>query len=141
MDAAEVWKHQLRWARTIRVCEPGSYFFSVLGNASLWPLVWLAAAPSGWSAAGCGACLVFRMAAGFYLECRLNGRRSIHSWWLALVKDFLQVAIWALAFTGRQVSWRGEQYRVESGGKLVKLAKWMPAALAPARVSLQTKPE
>ena len=35
----EVWKHQLRWARTIRVCRPSAYFFSILGNATLWPLL------------------------------------------------------------------------------------------------------
>src|SRR5262249_27245117 len=35
MDWAAVWKHQLRWARTIRVCQPLPYFFSVLSNATL----------------------------------------------------------------------------------------------------------
>src|SRR5439155_6162169 len=38
-----VWQHQLRWARTIRVCQPLPYFFSILGNATLWPLLWLIA--------------------------------------------------------------------------------------------------
>ena len=38
-----VWKHQLRWARTIRVCQPVPYFFSILSNATLWPLLWLIA--------------------------------------------------------------------------------------------------
>src|SRR5207249_3973973 len=37
----EVWRHQLRWARTIRICQPVPYFFSILGNATLWPLLWL----------------------------------------------------------------------------------------------------
>ena len=39
----EVWAHQLRWARTIRVCQPVPYFFSLLSNATLWSgllLVW-----------------------------------------------------------------------------------------------------
>jgi len=31
-----VWKHQLRWARTIRVCQPLPYFFSILSNAGFW---------------------------------------------------------------------------------------------------------
>jgi ceramide glucosyltransferase len=29
-----VWKHQLRWARTIRACRPLPYFLSALGNAT-----------------------------------------------------------------------------------------------------------
>ena len=37
-----VWKHQLRWARTIRVCQPVPYFFSILSNAGLWALLCLA---------------------------------------------------------------------------------------------------
>src|SRR5439155_5279034 len=41
-----VWKHQLRWARTIRVCQPLPYFFSILSNGTLWPLLWLIAFPS-----------------------------------------------------------------------------------------------
>ena len=35
----EAWRHHLRWARTIRVCRPLPYFFSILGNATLWPLL------------------------------------------------------------------------------------------------------
>ncbi len=41
MNWSEVWKHQLRWARTIRVCQPLPYFFSILSNATFWPLLWL----------------------------------------------------------------------------------------------------
>ena len=36
----EVWAHQLRWARTIRVCQPVPYFFSILSNATLWLALW-----------------------------------------------------------------------------------------------------
>jgi ceramide glucosyltransferase len=37
----QVWFHQLRWARTIRVCRPVGFFFSILSNATLWPLLML----------------------------------------------------------------------------------------------------
>jgi len=40
--------------------------------------------------------------------------------WLAPVKDLLQAVLWALAFLGNRVEWRGERYRVERGGKLEK---------------------
>jgi ceramide glucosyltransferase len=36
MNFRTVWNHQLRWARTIRVSQPLPYFFSILGNATLW---------------------------------------------------------------------------------------------------------
>jgi ceramide glucosyltransferase len=41
MTWGAVWKHQLRWARTIRVCQPAPYFFSILSNAGFWAVVWL----------------------------------------------------------------------------------------------------
>ena len=37
---ARVWKHQLRWARTIRVCQPAPYFFSILSNVTFWAVLW-----------------------------------------------------------------------------------------------------
>jgi ceramide glucosyltransferase len=49
MNWRGVWQHQLRWARTIRVSEPLPYFFSILSNATLWPLLWLAAEFAGWA--------------------------------------------------------------------------------------------
>jgi len=44
----EVWRHQVRWARTIRVSR-GAYLGLPLSNASLWALV--AVAAGGWWAA------------------------------------------------------------------------------------------
>ena len=45
MGWRDVWAHQLRWARTIRVCQPVPWFFSILSNAMLWPLAWLFCTP------------------------------------------------------------------------------------------------
>jgi ceramide glucosyltransferase len=47
MDWRAVWSHQLRWARTIRVSRPVSYFFSILSNVTLWARLWFAVAASG----------------------------------------------------------------------------------------------
>jgi ceramide glucosyltransferase len=47
MDWRAVWSHQLRWARTIRVSRPVSYFFSILSNVTLWALLWFAVAVPG----------------------------------------------------------------------------------------------
>src|SRR5262245_17332427 len=41
MTWSEVWRHQVRWARTIRVCWSVSYCLSKLHNSTLWPLLWL----------------------------------------------------------------------------------------------------
>lgn len=63
-----VWKHQLRWARTIRVCQPAPYFFSVLSNATLWPLLWFMAAPVTATGAIVAVMLAVRVLAALNLE-------------------------------------------------------------------------
>jgi ceramide glucosyltransferase len=42
MSFREVWNHQLRWARTIRVSQPLPYFFSILSNVTFWSLLLIA---------------------------------------------------------------------------------------------------
>jgi ceramide glucosyltransferase len=128
----EVWTHQLRWARTIRVCQPWPFFCSIIGNASLWPVLWAAARPGWPSFAGAGLCLAVRWAAGVYLEGKMTGNHNVFTGWMAMAKDVLQFAIWAMAFASRKVSWRGIDYRVKPGGKLVKVSEGTPAPVSPA---------
>jgi hypothetical protein len=50
-------------------------------------------------------------------------RSGVLSWrwaWLPLVKDLLQVAVWAMAFAGDAIEWRGERMRLRPDGTLVK---------------------
>lgn len=122
MGWGEVWRHQLRWARTIRVCQPGPFFLSVLSNATIWPLAWVALAPSIWSWTGSGIALTARVLTALANEARLTrGHTHIIWWWLVPVKDLLQFAIWAAAFTGSRIEWRGASYRVGREGKLERL--------------------
>lgn len=119
MGWGEVWRHQLRWARTIRACQGLPYFFSVLANATLWPLIWLAAFPSVKVAVAAGICLLVRLGTATELQTRLTQQRvSLLRLWLVWVKDLLQFALWLGAFTGNQVEWRGERYRLRRNGIL-----------------------
>ena len=119
MDWKAVWTHQLRWARTIRVCQPAPYFFSILSNATLWPLVWLLAQPSVLVLSICVGCLVVRIVSALDLQQRLTKSRAhfIH-WWLVPVKDLLQLALWFLSFAGNSIEWRGQRMRLRRDGTL-----------------------
>jgi ceramide glucosyltransferase len=118
----EVWTHQLRWARTIRICRPVAYFFSVLGNPTLWPLLWVLAVPSQKSIACFSAALLFRIGSALHQQWRLtqSGGHIVY-WWLAPVKDILDFMVWAAAFGRNRVEWRGEPYRVLPDGKLARV--------------------
>lgn len=123
MNWVQVWKHQLRWARTIRVCQPLPYFLSILSNASFWPLLWLIASlvlTNTWSAPLMAlALLLIRISLVQDLQHRLTPERSLVSpWWLVPVKDWLQFALWANAFAGNKIEWRGKQMRLRRDGTL-----------------------
>jgi ceramide glucosyltransferase len=116
-----VWKHQLRWARTIRVCQPAPYFFSILSNATLWPLVWLVCCPSKMVLGLAVGCWLVRILAALDLLRRLTRKRApVHYAALVLLKDVLQTVIWLLAFLGNRVEWRGELMRLRRDGTLVR---------------------
>jgi ceramide glucosyltransferase len=140
------WKHQLRWARTIRVSLPGPYFFSILSNPTIWPLFYVAVNPTAPALLLGLACWLVRMAAAVDLQARLepgprgtghSPQSAVHSpqsavddqrfggWngvlggWVALLKDVLQAAIWLLAFTGNSIEWRSRKMRLRRDGSII----------------------
>ena len=122
MDWGAVWRHQVRWARTIRACRPASFFFSVLNNSTVWPVLLTVVALGGgsWPWAGVGAAAIaWRMFTGQQQHARMNGSRAhVASWWLFPLKDMLDFLIWGAAFGGARIEWRGDQYRIVRGGRL-----------------------
>jgi ceramide glucosyltransferase len=138
MSWTQVWKHQIRWARTIRVCQPVPYFFSILSNGTIWPLLWLFASLA--SSQGLSLPL---MAIGFLLvrvvlAQKLQyyftpGRKLISNAWLVTVKDLLNTAIWISAFSGNTVEWRGRKMRLLRDGTLVEKSQpvWQPPRVQP----------
>ncbi|MGD0615077.1 MAG: bacteriohopanetetrol glucosamine biosynthesis glycosyltransferase HpnI [Verrucomicrobiota bacterium] len=122
MSWRAVWKHQLRWARTIRVCQPAPYFFSILSNATLWPLLWLVLAPAKGSLAIFAAVLCVRIFATLDLQSRLTrSLRHAPFLWLAPFKDLMQAGIWLCAFAGNRVEWRGRRFRLHRNGTLERI--------------------
>jgi ceramide glucosyltransferase len=124
MNWPQVWTHQSRWARTIRVCQPLPFFLSILNNSSLWPLLWLAVARQPAVLALCGGCLLFRIGAALQQESRLTQSPArLKYFWMPPVKDMLDVRVWAVAFLGNHITWRGERYRILPDGKLSRIER------------------
>jgi ceramide glucosyltransferase len=122
MNWAQVWAHQSRWARTIRACQPFPFFMSILNNSTLWPLLWLAITRQPAVLVLSGGCLLFRIGTAMHQQIRLTQSTScLGYFWMPPVEDMLDVLIWAGAFLGNHVIWRGERYRITSSGKLSKI--------------------
>jgi ceramide glucosyltransferase len=118
---AAVWRHQLRWARTIRVTRPLPYFLSILSNATLWPLAWVIARPGVVSLTFWAVTALVRCAMAFDLQNRLaRARVSPAQGCLAPLKDLLHGGIWIAAHLGNRIEWRGEKLRLRRDGTLVK---------------------
>lgn len=119
----QVWRHQLRWARTIRVSQPLPYFLSLLSNTGFWAMLWLLVSwftTKGLCAPLTALCfLLVRIAIAQNLQRRLTPERKLVSpFWLVPVKDLLQTGIWAGAFAGNTIEWRGRIMRLRPDGTL-----------------------
>ena len=66
--------------------------------------------------------IVVRILTALDLQRRLEGSwRRVMFFEFVPLKDLLQVVVWLGAFAGNSVEWRGENYRVQQDGTLVKI--------------------
>lgn len=111
----EIWRHQLRWARTIRVSRPGGYFGYVITNASVWALVAIIA--GAWRVAL--ASLAVRLAAGLVTAAFvLRDRDAVRYWFLVPIRDLWGFAVWLAGLAGSTVDWRGQKLRLNRDGRI-----------------------
>jgi len=111
----DVWRHQLRWARTIRVSRTAGYYGSVVTHAVLWAL--LAFAAGEWYAGV--AALVLRVAAGWLAGAVVLKDPLVKRWfWLLPLRDLFGLSVWAGGCFGSTVYWRGLKLRLLKGGKI-----------------------
>jgi ceramide glucosyltransferase len=118
MTMQEVWSHQLRWARTIRVSQPLPYFFSILNDSTFWVFAFVIF--SSFSRTAMAAVILhsgIRLLGAMKLERELTGKWDATTLCAAL-HDIVRPFIWAWSFFGNTVVWRGQKYRVLRGGKL-----------------------
>ena len=114
---ADLWSHELRWARTIRAVNPGGYAGSVLTHpAGLALLAALAAGLAPWSLGLLAAAIALRLAVHASLQRIFRlGRGGLA---LLPLRDLLSFAVFLWSFAGRSVAWRGEKLDVARGGVL-----------------------
>jgi ceramide glucosyltransferase len=113
---AQVWRHQLRWSRTIRVSRSSGYYGYVVTHATLWGLVALAA--HQWQVGMLA--LGVRVVAGVWVGAGILGDRKVRrDFWLIPLRDLFGFAVWAAGIFGDTVQWRDRQLKLRPDGRIV----------------------
>ena len=113
-----LWRHELRWARTVRAMAPVGFVGSVVTHAVA--IATLAAFLCGLSLTSLGflamSCALRWATAG--ATARILGLPVVGLWLLPL-RDLLSFAVFVGSFCGRSVSWRDQLFRIEPSGRIV----------------------
>jgi ceramide glucosyltransferase len=120
--ASDLVRHELRWARTIRLLDFAGFAGSGITHAL--PFALLGALLGGFTAAGCvmiASALACRLILQMHIDEAL-GIRDNRFWW-GPARDVLSFAVFASSFFGNAVTWRGQRYSVRQDGTLVYVGK------------------
>jgi ceramide glucosyltransferase len=111
------WQHQLRWARTVRLCRPASYAALLFTQGLPWVIAAAVLAPAHWIAASyLLAYLVLRLTMAWLVGVSVVGdgvvRRRL---WLVPLWDAIHFVVWTASFTSNHVVWGNVDYVVDRG--------------------------
>lgn len=115
---SEMWRHELRWNRTIRNVDPAGYAGSIVTHA--FPLALIGALLPGGEAYGlpvaalalaCRVALVAQVERAFGI--------TPHAYWLLPIRDLLSFSTFLWSFVSGAVTWKGHDYRVVADGTLI----------------------
>ncbi len=116
-SARGFWEHQVRWARTIRLCRPWAFLGLVFTHGLPWAVLAALVAPG------------FTVGAAYliaYFALRFVVAWSVGIWgigdavlrrkfWLIPLRDTLHFAVWLASFTSNRVSWGDSQFELKDG--------------------------
>jgi ceramide glucosyltransferase len=111
------WQHQVRWARTVRLCRPLSYAGLVFTHGLPWAVAAALLAPTQWIAAA------YLLA---YAILRLVMAWTVGVWgvrdevlrrklWLVPLRDAIHFAVWLASLASNRIHWGGEEFIMRKG--------------------------
>lgn len=112
----DVWRHQIRWARTIRVSKFWGYVGLPITNATLWAA--LACAFGNWQigAALLSVRVLLALESGWFV---IRSRDALRLLWAVPLRDLFAFAVWCVALFGNSVVWRGQRLQLDREGRIV----------------------
>jgi len=122
MSIASYMTHQLRWARTYRASRPMGFLGYGITHAFFFALLLALVRPAPATVAMAMLVLALRYALSLVAYRKVINEKGWLRWLFLLpLKDVLAFLIWLWSFIGSTISWRGTQYRIQAGGRIVRL--------------------
>lgn len=117
------WDHQVRWARTVRLCRPLSYVGLLFTQGLPWAVLAALVAPARWVA------VTYLLA---YLILRFAMAWTVGIWgvedevlrrkiWLVPLRDAIHFVVWVASFGSNHIRWSNVDYAIRQG-QMVPLA-------------------
>ncbi len=132
-------RHQVRWMRSTRFSRPKGHLGTVLTYAMPFGVLgFFAGFASRHSRLGIALLaaafvnrLIQSVAAGYVVA---GDRKALTRAWLWPVRDLLGVFLWFGSYLSAKIDWRGEEYRLTTGGKMLRAHP----AKANAKMTMET---
>ena len=116
-------EHQIRWARTVRLCRPVSHVGLLVTHGLPWTVAGAVAANSANGA-------IFFVTA--YVVLRLLVAWAVGVWglrddtarkrlWMLPLRDAVHFAVWTGSFFSNRVSWGGMEFRLSANGEMAAI--------------------
>jgi ceramide glucosyltransferase len=128
----DVWQHQLRWARTIRVSRTAGYAGLPVTQASFWSLVAILSGAWWMGLLLLGVRVLAGVAVGVGI---LRSRDVARYFYLIPLRDLWGFAVWLCGLFGNTVTWRGARLRLTRDGRIAQVAQ-APSPTAAAESEL-----
>jgi ceramide glucosyltransferase len=119
------WDHQLRWARTVRLCRPLSYLGLLFTQGLPWTVLAVLLAPAPWIAG------VYVTA---YVVLRFGMAWTVGVWgigdevlqrnlWLVSFRDAIHFVVWLASFGSNRIRWGTVEYAIRRGRMMPIIGK------------------
>jgi ceramide glucosyltransferase len=126
------WDHQVRWARTVRLCRPLSYVGLLFTQGLPWALLAALVAPEKWIAGTyLFAYLILRFAMAWTVGIWGVGDEVLRrKFWLVPLRDAIHFVVWLASFGSNRIRWGDVEYMIRLG-RMAPLAGVEKAAAKP----------
>jgi ceramide glucosyltransferase len=117
--ARDLFSHELRWSRTVRILRPGSHPTQIFTHPFPLALMGLALLGGILPAMVVALALLARLTLRNRVEKAFGGAAG--PGWLLPLRDIISFAVFMLSFFGQNVAWRGTRYQVGQSGAMVEI--------------------